>query len=403
MNDQIKNMMIGIFVICALAVVVFVMMFLHPNVGDEREIIKVFFANIDKISEGTRVSFGGKPVGEVADIQEILPQKNPREAHDGNVYIYELTLRIDSGVKVYTTDEIAARTSGLLGEKSVAIIPRSVPNGQKLIPIGNQPLYATESGSVEDAIKGLKGVAEKVDLALENFNQAFDDIRRNNIIDHIGSLTKHIDSITAALDKPDELADTLSNIHELSQKAVTSWDKVDESLDNFAHTSNSLKVVVNDVHEGKGSVGKILVNDDLYLRISSLLSKAEVTLNDINHYGLLYQNDKGWQRLRARRLNLMQKLCTPQEFRNFFNDEVDQITASLSRVAMVLSEVDPNCPCNELWDNPNYVKVYGELIRRVDMLDEYVNMFNTQAANNDVMKTELVPLCDSCDCYYGEQ
>lgn len=150
MTDQIKNMIIGIFVICALAVVVFVMMFLHPNVGDEREVITVRFANIDKIAEGTRVTFGGKAVGEVADIQEIPPGKHPREARDGNVYIYELTLKIDSSVKVYMTDEFTTRTSGLLGEKSVAIIPRPVPIGQKLIPVAEQVIYATSVGNVED-------------------------------------------------------------------------------------------------------------------------------------------------------------------------------------------------------------------------------------------------------------
>lgn len=408
MSDQIKNMTIGIFVLCALAIVVFVMMFLHPNVGDEKETVKVRFANIDKISEGTRVTFGGKAVGEVADIQEIDPGKNPRQGVDGSVYIYELTLRVDSGVKIYETDEITSRTSGLLGEKSVAIIPKPVPKGQKLTLIAGKTVYAVEVTGVEDVVKEFKDLAEKFELALDNINDAFNDIKRNMIFDRVGNVAKNLDDITTALDKPDEWADLLSNLHEVSERALKSWDKVDESLGNFADASNNMKVVVQDVYAGKGSVGKIIVNDDLYLRLSSLLSKAEVTLNDVNHYGLLYHNDKGWQRLRARRLNLMQNLCTPQEFRNFFNDEVDQITASLSRVAMVLSETDPCCSCLELWNNPNYTKVYGELIRRVDMLDEYVNMFNTQIVNQDVVKTELAPMdrCNDCvehrDYYYCE-
>lgn len=402
MNDQIKNMMIGIFVICALTIVVFVMMFLHPNVGDEREVIRVRFANIDKISEGTRVTFGGKPVGEVADIQEVLHEKNPRETYDGKVYIYELILRIDSSIKIYETDEFTARTSGLLGEKSVAIIPRAVPKGQTLVPVNGKILYASDVGSVEDTLKDFKMVAEKLDLALDHVNAAFDDIKRNNIFDNVGGAAKNFNDISASLNKPDEWADILANIHDVSERATKSWDKVDESLTNLADTTHDVNIVFKDVQQGKGSVGKILVQDDMYLRVSSLLSKAEITLDDINHYGLLYQNDKGWQRLRARRLNLMQTLSTPQEFRNFFNDEVDQITASLSRVAMVLSEADPGCPCVDLWSNPNYTKVYGELIRRIDMLDEYVNMFNTQVVSQDVMRTELTPYNQCCDSYYSE-
>lgn len=406
MNDQIKNMMIGIFVICALAVVVFLMMFLHPNVGDEKEVIKVRFSNIDKISEGTRVTFGGKPVGEVVNIEEIVPEQGPREGRDGSVYVYELTLKVDSSIKIYETDEISSRTSGLLGEKSVAIIPIPISRGQKLIPVSGKIIYASEVGGVEETVKEFKEVGDKIELTLNNINDALYDIKKNKIFDRIGSVAKNLEDITTSLNKPDEWADTLSNIHEISERALKSWDKVDEALGNIADASHDVKVVVQDVQEGKGSIGKMVVKDDLYLRISSLLSKAEVTLNDINHYGLLYQNDKGWQRLRARRLNLMQRLSTPQEFRNFFNDEVDQITTSLSRVAMVLSEVDPCCTCSELWNNPNYIKVYGELIKRIDMLDEYINMFNTQVVNQDIMKTEQSPneeTCgnnSSCDYYY---
>jgi phospholipid/cholesterol/gamma-HCH transport system substrate-binding protein len=63
MPDQAKNILIGIFVIVACAIIVFVLMFLHPSVGDESRLLRVRFANIDKITLGTRVNFAGKPVG----------------------------------------------------------------------------------------------------------------------------------------------------------------------------------------------------------------------------------------------------------------------------------------------------------------------------------------------------
>ena len=63
-------------------------------------------------------------------------------------------------------------------------------------------------------------------------------------------------------------------------------------------------------------------------------------------------------------MNLMQKLSTPQEFHNYFNDELDQIQTSLSRVSMVLSQSQwqpPYC-CYNLLDDPEYVKVFAELM-----------------------------------------
>jgi phospholipid/cholesterol/gamma-HCH transport system substrate-binding protein len=113
MNDPIKNILIGLFVFAAGILVVFVILFLHPTVGDDAQTLRVRFANIDKVSVGTRVTYGGKPVGEVVEIRDIEDQKDARKAgKDGFVYIYELVLQLDSKVNTYNTDQVSLRTSG---------------------------------------------------------------------------------------------------------------------------------------------------------------------------------------------------------------------------------------------------------------------------------------------------
>lgn len=368
MGDQVKNMMIGIFVIAAFAIIIFMILFLNPNVGDEGKVIKVRFADIDKISIGTRVTFGGKPVGEVIRIEEIDLGANPRMARDGTVYIYELTLALDSSVDVYTTDEITSRTSGLLGEKSVSIMPMPPKEGQKLILVKDQILYAAETGSVESTLKEFKELSDKIELTLDGFIEAFDELRKQKVWENIGRSVSNVKDITDALNKPEQLSQAVDNVAEI--------------------TKNTNNLVVN-VSKGEGSVGKMLVKDDLYLRISSLLSKADTTLNDVNHYGILFHLDKGWQRLRARRLNLMQQLSSPQEFRNYFNDEMDSIVTSLERVSMVLEKDSFETCCDELWLDPEYIKVYAELLRRVAMLEEYLQMYNQQVVDTEVKRTEF--------------
>ena len=94
--------------------------------------------------------------------------------------------------------------------------------------------------------------------------------------------------------------------------------------------------------------------------------------------------------MRARRANLMEKLQTPQEFRNYFNDELDQISTSLSRVSMVLDKVQ-FCECgNNLCDNPEYNKVFAELLRRFDTMEESLKMYNDQVREPEFRKTELI-------------
>ena len=162
MADQLKNLMIGLFVIAAAFIVIFILMFLHPRIGDEGKILHARFTDIDKVTIGTRVTYAGKPVGEVIEIKEVEEgRKGPRDAN-GHIYLYDLTLRVDSGVQVYNTDEVSLRTSGLLGEKNVEITPNAAEEDQMLILNRQQADLRCQHGFRRKTFKQFKDVAEKV-------------------------------------------------------------------------------------------------------------------------------------------------------------------------------------------------------------------------------------------------
>jgi phospholipid/cholesterol/gamma-HCH transport system substrate-binding protein len=389
MADQLKNMMIGLFVLAAVAIIVFALMFLHPSVGDERRVLRVRFVNIDKISVGTRVTFAGKPVGEVAAINELKDAITERKARDGVIYVYELILHVDSQVNVFNSDEITAHTSGLLGEKSVNITPLPPKPGVPLRIVNDEILFAIEVGSVEDTLVEFKGLALKFDTALDSINTIFTEINDEQIIKKASDTLQNVSDITAALNQPENLSQIVDNFHTLSQRVLTSWDTVDQTLVNMKTLTNDGKDIIATVKKGQGTVGRLVMNDQLYLKLNSLLSKGETVFNDINHYGLLFNQDKGWQRLRARRLNLLYTLSTPQEFRNFFNDEMDQINTSLSRVYSIVESTNCAPFCCDLFDNPEFQKVYAELLRRVTDTEEALKMYNQQLVETEAKKTEL--------------
>jgi phospholipid/cholesterol/gamma-HCH transport system substrate-binding protein len=414
MPDQVKNMLIGIFVFAAVAIVIFVMMFLHPSVGDQARLLRVRFANIDKISIGTRVTFAGKPVGEVTDIQELPDIDTERKVVNGFVYVYELTLSVDSTVNVFNTDEISSRTSGLLGEKSVAINPLPPKPGEVLRIVNDEVLYANETGSVEDTLKDLRELGDKVEGLVANIDKAFTTLHKNKFWRNLGKVAAYGGDIVASIDTR-QLSDSLSNFHQTSLNTREATDKINRGqgtlgrlIDSndlytrFTGLTDHADLILSDarsvttrMRKGKGAFLKFFEDDDLYLRLIALTNKAETIFNDVNHYGFLFHLDKGWQRMRARRMNLLQKLRTPQEFRNYFNDEVDLITTSISRVSLVLDKMEsqPACYCGELLHNTEFVKVYAELIRRVTALEESIKMYNTQVVDTAVTETELDPCC----------
>ena len=154
MIEQTKNMLIGIFVIVGCGVIIWLILFLRPSVGNGKETLYVRFSNVNQINIGTRVLFAGKPVGEVVAIEPI-PNARMKPIADvlGEIYYYQLVLKVDSSVKVYDTDQITIQTSGLLGEKSIEITPRIPPKGAipKLIA-DKQPVYAESIDPLERAL-----------------------------------------------------------------------------------------------------------------------------------------------------------------------------------------------------------------------------------------------------------
>jgi len=407
MADPFKNFMIGLFVVTAGAIIIFIILFLHPSIGDNGKLLHVRFTNIDKVNPGTRVTYAGKPVGEVSKIKEVEFGRSGPAATNGEIYLYELTLSVDTTVNVYNTDIIALRTSGLLGEKNVEITPMAPSKGEELIILDKEILFATETGSVEDTFKQIKIVGTRFNTAIDLVSEILENIKKQEIVEKVSQTLSNLESITGSLNQPENLADTLKNVHELSahvnllsSRALDTWTNVDKTVNDFDQMAIHGATITEKVSRGEGTIGKLLVNDELYLRTNSIMSKLETTLDDVNHYGLMFHSDKGWQRLRARRLNLLQTLRTPQEFRNYFNDEIDQINTSLSRVYMVLNEIGSDPYCTNIVENKEFSKVFAELLRRAAMFEEEVRMYNTQLVEVDVHQTELgaPPLCPQQCC-----
>ncbi len=392
MPDQVKNALIGVFVVAALAILGFTLMFLHPRTSDEEQLLRVRFANIDKITVGTYVTFAGKPVGKVIQISEVESPRTEKYFGD-KVYTYELLLAIDSKVHAYNSDEVSLRTSGLLGERSVAITPRKPKKGIRLRMVGTDDIiYATEAGSLEETFAEFNNFAERAEETFDALLDMLEDIKQHNLWEHIGKTAENLSDITTALNSPDDWSDMLSSFRSFADKVNTladrvgdTWDNVDESFQNISKLSEDFVTVAANTKEitvktakGEGTLGHLFVKDDLYLRTSSLLTRADTLMDDINHYGILFQNDPGWQRLRARRANLLQTLRCPQEFANFFYDELDQINTSLSRVYHVLEGTTTCCPPEDLLGDCDFVKLFADLLRRIKALEENIEMYNQQ-------------------------
>lgn len=120
----------------------------------------------------------------------------------------------------------------------------------------------------------------------------------------------------------------------------------------------------------------MLGSEDFYLRLTSITSKAETLMNDINHYGLLFQYDKGWQRSRTKKANLMQALDTPREFKAYFEGEVDTIQTSLGRLTELLERAGGQEEREKILQSESFKQGFMQFFTQAQGLSDAIKLYS---------------------------
>lgn len=396
MTDRVKNILIGLFVLSSLTIMIALVLFLKPTVGDGKKIYHARFTNIAGISVGTRVTFAGKPIGEVIHIRE-LPKARDEADDAGRIYLYELTLKVDSAVDVYSCDEIAIKTTGLMGEKSISIIPKASTKERPAELVTTQIVYANSTDALENTFNQVSRVANRLETAVGRIDKWFDDNQRplSSAIQTFGGAMGQVDALLGLVEgqklvpalrqSVDLLNDNMAMVRsslsddQLLHKCANLADSLEQSANLFntdgAQILRNCNQISRDVASGSGTVGRFLVSDDFYLRLASLMNKTETLMNDINHYGVLFQYNKQWQKTRMRRATVLQALNTPQEFRNYFEGEVDSMTTSLGRLTELMERANTD-ERDTIIQSEAFKTSFANLMRQVQGLTDSLRLYN---------------------------
>ncbi len=371
MNSALKNLLVGIFVLSSIALLVVVVMFLKPRVGDGKQTLFVRFSDINKINIGTRVLFAGRPVGEVVTIEEIKDARKEPTDELGRVYFYEVKLKIDSEVKVFNTDEISLQTSGLLGEKSIAIIPKAAPIGVTPKQIALQPVYANSVDPLENALVEFSELSSHMEDA---FREVGGWIKTNGptVAQTINSFGQTMHSINEQ-----EVVGTVNGLLKQAQTAMAQLDEK-KTFTNIGDTVDSIKNAAHCLTDSNSTIGKLLNNDDLYLSTNAILSKVNTLMNDLNQYGLMFNLNKRWQRTRIKRADQLNALDTPVQFKTYFENEIDGINTSIQRLSMVVERANNSADREAILASKQFTQDFAELLRQAEALSDSLKLYNQQ-------------------------
>lgn len=366
MPEASKNVAIGVLVAIALGLILWVLLFLHPSFGDGKFHVHVRFDDIEKINVGTRITYAGRPVGQVTKIDQVPEEERTASKEPEAIYIYDLTLAIDSSIPLYDSDEITIGTAGLMGERFISIVPRR-PKTHTSTPIAyNEVVYSKKAASVDDAFAQISSLAMKAEETMEV----------------LASLVK---------ENRDEVDATLQSMKGASSQLNTMLARVNELqlVDLIASTTSSIERTMSETHalianvaNGEGSLGKLLVSDDFYLKTSGLMNKMDVMMNDVNHYGVLYHLDKGWQRDRRLRLEELARLSNPQQFRTFLSEEMYKITTGVSRLGLALDKAQKEAGNDApMVANAEFARTFNDLLSQIQDLQGTLKNYSIDLAD----------------------
>jgi phospholipid/cholesterol/gamma-HCH transport system substrate-binding protein len=115
----------------------------------------VLFRNTNLLSEGSRVSYAGFPVGQVTDIA-MRPAELRRQYPD---YPVAVTITIRASVLLRQDSRVEMKTDGMIGDRYVDILPGAgepIPSGGTVLgTMGGIEQLLSDTGGLQDGVQSL--------------------------------------------------------------------------------------------------------------------------------------------------------------------------------------------------------------------------------------------------------
>ena len=202
-------------------------------------------------------------VVQVGQVQEI--QLTGNEAR--------LRIALHRDVEVREDAVISRRASSLLGTSVLSIYPGSEP--YEILPPGSFISSVPPAGDLDSAIDMVQEMGGHINLILEDLRttqMAFLSVT----MEAISSMAQRLDAQSEAqMDRISRILESAAIIAESTERLLRGGEgDIGSSLSDIHGSLANLRVITDDIVDGRGNIGQVLYDESLY---HSILSTAERT------------------------------------------------------------------------------------------------------------------------------
>lgn len=286
-----KEWKIGSFVVIVLVVSFFVINYLRGKDIFNREIeLVAYYENLEGLTESAPVFIKGYKAGKVNEVEYV--------AADGNFKVTcsimkEFAIPEDSKMTIYAVD--------IMGGKGIRIDLGSseimAGDGAELAPAFEAGLLDGLASQITPLMAKVNNTLDSLTVTVAGVNQLLGAQNQEKISSTLAHLERTMADVSSIADgingKSDELNAFIDNLAGLSAKLNVIAEKVDTTIDgvnvvvdgleetDIKGVVESFKVLLENINDPAGTIGKLLVDGSVYDSLDALLTDVDSLVRKI--------------------------------------------------------------------------------------------------------------------------
>lgn len=286
-----KELKIGIFVVTVLVASFFLINYLRGEDLLNREIeLSSRFENVEGLVASAPVYIKGYKAGKVSDV-----------AYDSVTEDFKVVCSVSKEFRIPADSKMTIYSVDIMGGKGVRIdlgeSQESAADGDALVPSFEKGLMDGLSEGVGPLLDKVNNTLDSLAVTVSGVNKMLSDGNQEKIastLAHLERTMSNLNRLSASVNgKSDEISSMIDNLSALSGKFNVIAEKADETVGGVnalletVNTSDieglvsSFRLLLENINDPDGTVGKLLTDDSVYNSVDELLSDVDELIRKI--------------------------------------------------------------------------------------------------------------------------
>ena len=298
LDNKSKFFWIGLFVSVGLVLFLTAIFYFADDSIDTEYKFSVIFENGMGITSGNEVKMLGQQIGQVSNVR-ILDGRNG--------VVVELSINDKLGIMIPNNSTFQVKAS-IFGETHITVNPG---DGADYIEIGELLTgeISTEAYDIDPVVKDLSAFSRQLSSTLTdkevralksiiNNTDSLVNETKNTLMlsEEINKIIKNMEIFSSELKsvglnlgeefqpkaaKIDSILIEIENFSNSLEIATKGLESFSSSADSFDNSMSTLKSLVDEMNEGKGTLGKLLKDESLYNNLNEVVDNAKELVDDV--------------------------------------------------------------------------------------------------------------------------